>query len=85
MNEAALTDYDPDDPHRQLRWAIADAIRERLNASEMQMPGVMPPQPWDSEPEFDGLVSIYELAAAVVDAVLAAGVPPVRPDEETTP
>lgn len=73
------------DPHGHLRQDIADAISERLNASEMQMPGVMPPQPWMSEPEYDGEVSIYELADAVLRTVLAhqQGVPPVRPGEET--
>lgn len=69
------------DPHGRLRQDIADAIRERLEASEMQMPGVMPPQPWMSEPEYDGQVSIYELADAVLSAVLARQ-GPVRPDEE---
>lgn len=70
-------------PHGRLRQDIADAIRERLNASEMQMPGVMPPQPWFHEPEFDGQVSIYELADAVLSAILAHR-GPVRPDEEPT-
>jgi hypothetical protein len=72
------------DPSGHLRQAIADAIRERLEASEMQMPGVMPPQPWYHEPEFDGLVSIYELADAVLSAVLATGAGLVRPGEEPT-
>lgn len=58
------------DPHGHLRQDIADAIRERLEASEMRMPGVEPPQPWMNEPEFDGQVSIYELTDAVLSAVI---------------
>ncbi|MBC2903158.1 hypothetical protein [Streptomyces cupreus] len=71
-------------PHGHLRQAIADAIRERLEASEKETPGGEPPQPWDHEPEYDGLVSIYELADAVLSAVLATSAGPVRPDEEPT-
>lgn len=74
------------DPNGHLRQNIADAIRERLEAADwgMQMPGVMPPQPWLHEPEYDGQVSIYELADAVLSAVLAASAGRVRPDEEPT-
>ena len=71
------------DPHGHLRQDIADAIRERLEASEMQMPGVMPSEPWMNEPEYDGQVSIYELTEAVLSAVLARQ-GPVRPGEEPT-
>jgi hypothetical protein len=71
------------DPHGHLRQDIADAIRDRLEASEMQMPGVMPPQPWMSEPEYDGQVSIYELADAVLSAVLAHQ-RPVSSEETST-
>lgn len=70
------------DPRGRLRQDIADAVRNRLEASEMQTPGVMPPQPWASEPEYDGQVSIYELADAVLSAVLAHQ-RPVGSEEKT--
>jgi hypothetical protein len=72
------------DPHERLRQDIADAIRTRLDAADWgaQMPGVMPPQPWASEPEYDGQVSIYELADAVLSAVLAHQ-PPVGSEGQT--
>lgn len=73
-------------PHGRLRQEIADAIRERLEAADWGslslMPGVQPPQPWDHEPEYDGKVSIYELADAVLSKVLAHQCP--TSSEETT-
>lgn len=74
---------DPDDPHMLLRWAVADAIRDRLEASRSEDPDVR--RPWGDEPQYEGLVSIYELAEAVVDAVLANGAGSVLPDEEPAP
>lgn len=58
------------DPHGHLRRTIIQAIHDRLDASVPHGPDVEPPQPWASEPEYNGEVSIRELADAVLSAVL---------------
>ena len=70
------------DPHGHLRETIVQAIHDRLDASVPHSPGAEPPQPWMNEPEYNGEVSIRELADAILSAVLTG---PVRPDEEPTP